>query len=53
MSAVLQMTDVSQTHGEGATLVHALRTISFAAYAGAGMVGRCTRSRLPLVARID
>ena len=34
MTAVLQMTAVSRTHGEGATLVHALRTITFAAYAG-------------------
>ena len=34
MTAVLRMTDVSRTHGEGATLVHALRTITFAAYAG-------------------
>ena len=34
MNAVLQMTGVSRTHGEGATLVHALRTITFAAYAG-------------------
>ncbi|MEJ7796507.1 MAG: ABC transporter ATP-binding protein [Nocardioides sp.] len=28
------MTEVSRTHGEGATLVHALRTITFSAYAG-------------------
>ena len=34
MSVVLRMTDVSRTHGEDATLVHALRSISFAAYAG-------------------
>ena len=34
VTAVLRMTDVSRTHGEDATLVHALRTISFAAYAG-------------------
>ena len=34
MNAVLRMTEVSRTHGEGATLVHALRTITFAAYAG-------------------
>jgi len=34
VNAVLQMTGVSRTHGEGATLVHALRTITFAAYAG-------------------
>jgi putative ABC transport system ATP-binding protein len=34
MTAVLRMTGVSRTHGEGATEVHALRSISFAAYAG-------------------
>ncbi len=34
MTAVLRMTDVSRTHGEDATLVHALRSISFTAYAG-------------------
>ena len=34
MNAVLRMTGVSRTHGEGATLVHALRGIAFAAYAG-------------------
>ena len=34
MTAVLRMTAVSRTHGEGATEVHALRSISFAAYAG-------------------
>jgi putative ABC transport system ATP-binding protein len=34
MNAVLQLTDVSRTHGEGAAEVHALRRISFAAYAG-------------------
>jgi len=34
VNAVLQMTEVSRTHGEGATLVHALRSITFAAYAG-------------------
>ena len=34
MTAVLRMSEVSRTHGEDATLVHALRAISFAAYAG-------------------
>ncbi len=34
MTAVLRMTEVSRTHGQDATLVHALRSISFAAYAG-------------------
>ena len=34
MSAVLTMTAVSRTHGEGATEVHALRAIGFTAYAG-------------------
>ena len=34
MTAVLRMCEVSRTHGEDATLVHALRAISFAAYAG-------------------
>jgi len=34
VTAVLRLSDVSRTHGDGATLVHALRTISFAAYAG-------------------
>ena len=34
MTAVLRLTAVSRTHGEGATEVHALRSISFAAYAG-------------------
>ncbi len=34
MSAVLQLTDVSRVHGQGATEVHALRSIAFAAYAG-------------------
>jgi putative ABC transport system ATP-binding protein len=34
MSAVLQLDAVSRTHGEGATEVHALRHVSFAAYAG-------------------
>ena len=34
MTSVLRMTDVSRTHGEDATLVHALRSISFTAYAG-------------------
>jgi putative ABC transport system ATP-binding protein len=34
MSAVLQLTDVTRVHGQGATEVHALRSIAFAAYAG-------------------
>ena len=34
MSAVLQLTEVTRIHGEGATAVHALRAISFSAYAG-------------------
>jgi putative ABC transport system ATP-binding protein len=34
MSAVLQLTDVTRVHGQGATEVQALRSIAFAAYAG-------------------
>ena len=34
MTALLRMTEVSRTHGEGPTEVHALRSISFSAYAG-------------------
>lgn len=34
MSAVLKLTGVSRVHGEGATEVHALRSVSFAAHAG-------------------
>lgn len=34
MSAVLQLTAVTRVHGQGATEVHALRSIAFAAYAG-------------------
>jgi putative ABC transport system ATP-binding protein len=34
MSAVLQLTDVTRVHGQGATEVHALRSIAFTAYAG-------------------
>ena len=34
MTAVLQMTAVTRVHGEGATEVHALRSVSFAAHAG-------------------
>ncbi|QZY29024.1 ABC transporter ATP-binding protein [Nocardioides coralli] len=34
MSALLQLTDVTRIHGQGATEVHALRRVSFAAYAG-------------------
>ncbi len=34
MSAVLQLRDVTRIHGSGDTEVHALRNISFAAYAG-------------------
>jgi putative ABC transport system ATP-binding protein len=33
-SAVLQLTDVTRVHGQGATEVHALRSVSFAAHAG-------------------
>jgi putative ABC transport system ATP-binding protein len=34
MTAVLRLDEVSRTHGEGATEVHALRSVSFAARAG-------------------
>ncbi len=34
MSAVLQLSDVTRIHGAGATEVHALRSVTFAAYAG-------------------
>ncbi len=34
MSAILELTDVTRVHGEGAAEVHALRGISFTAYAG-------------------
>ncbi len=34
MSAVLELADVSRVHGDGAAQVHALRSISFSAYAG-------------------
>jgi putative ABC transport system ATP-binding protein len=34
MSAVLRMGDVTRIHGEGAGEVHALRSVSFSAYAG-------------------
>ncbi len=34
MTAVLHLRDVSRVHGEGATEVHALRSVSFAARAG-------------------
>ena len=34
MSAVLRLVDVSRVHGEGATEVHALRGVSFAAHPG-------------------
>ncbi len=34
MSAVLQLVDVTRVHGQGAAEVHALRGISFTAYAG-------------------
>ncbi len=34
MTAVLRLEEVTRIHGEGATRVHALRTVSFAAYAG-------------------
>jgi putative ABC transport system ATP-binding protein len=34
MSAVLQLREVTRIHGEGETEVHALRGVSFAAYAG-------------------
>ena len=34
MNVVLRLTDVTRVHGEGATEVHALRGVSFAAYAG-------------------
>ncbi len=34
MSTVLELADVSRVHGDGAAQVHALRSISFSAYAG-------------------
>jgi len=34
MSAVLRLSDVTRIHGAGATEVHALRSVTFAAYAG-------------------
>jgi putative ABC transport system ATP-binding protein len=34
MSTVLELAEVTRVHGEGAARVHALRSISFAAYAG-------------------
>ncbi|MDF1604333.1 ABC transporter ATP-binding protein [Nocardioides sp. YIM 152315] len=34
MSAVLRMAEVTRVHGEGATEVHALRSVSFAAHPG-------------------
>ena len=34
MTAVLHLDDVTRVHGEGATEVHALRGVTFAAYAG-------------------
>ncbi len=34
MSTVLELADVSRIHGDGAAQVHALRSISFSAYAG-------------------
>jgi predicted ABC-type transport system involved in lysophospholipase L1 biosynthesis ATPase subunit len=34
MTAVLRLDEVTRIHGEGATQVHALRGVSFAAYAG-------------------
>ena len=34
MTALLQLSDVNRTHGEGATEVHALSGVTFATYAG-------------------